>query len=293
MFQGMLVALVTPFRNGAVDGKALADLVEFLIDEGVDGLVPCGTTGEAATLSHTEHTEVVRQVVEVARGRVPVIAGTGSNSTAEAIQLTAEAEAAGADGALLISPYYNKPTPEGLYQHFRTVAEASGLPLILYNVPGRTGSNMLPATVARLAEVERIVGIKEASGSVDQAMDIRALCGDRLTLLSGEDSATLPLMALGARGAISAVANIAPGQMARLTRSCLEGRWDDARRLHYELLPLFRACFVETNPIPVKTALALMGRLREEFRLPLTSLAPENRERLRQTLDRAGLLPGR
>src|SRR5581483_1905817 len=223
MFNGALTAIVTPFRDGEVDERALRELVEFQIQGGVDGLVPCGSTGESATLTHAEHDQVVKIVVEQARRRVPVVAGTGSNSTAEAIRLTAAAREAGADGALMISPYYNKPTQEGIYRHYRTVATAVDLPIIVYNIPGRTASNIAPETFARLCEVRNIVAIKEASGSMDQASDIRRLCGDRLTILSGDDSLTLPLMALGAKGVIATVSNVMPRETHELAAAALAG----------------------------------------------------------------------
>ncbi|MCZ6680629.1 MAG: 4-hydroxy-tetrahydrodipicolinate synthase, partial [Candidatus Poribacteria bacterium] len=222
MFSGSLVALITPFKNNTVDEQRLADLVEWHIKSGTHGIVPCGTTGESATLSHEEHTRVVRLVVQVADKRVPVVAGTGSNSTAEAIQLTREAQEVGADGALMISPYYNRPPQEGIYQHYKAVAEAaSGFPIVFYNIPSRTGSHITPATMARLAEIENIVGVKEASGSIDQAIDIRLACGDKLAVLSGEDSLTFSMMALGGAGVISTVANIAPKEMAAVANAGL------------------------------------------------------------------------
>jgi 4-hydroxy-tetrahydrodipicolinate synthase len=290
MFTGSLVAIVTPFRNGRVDERALADLIEFQIANGTHGIVPCGTTGESATLSHEEHNRVIDLTVAVVHKRVPVIAGTGSNSTEEAVALTRHAKEAGADGALLITPYYNKPTQEGLYRHHKAVAEAVALPQVLYNIPGRTGVNMAPATVARLAALPNIVAIKEGSGSVQQCSDIIQACGDRLTVLSGDDALTLPMMALGAKGVITVTANIAPRDMASLVEAALAGRYDEARRLHYKLAPLFAALFVETNPIPVKEALALMGRMDGELRLPLCPLAAENRDKLGRALKDYGLI---
>jgi 4-hydroxy-tetrahydrodipicolinate synthase len=280
MFSGALTAIVTPFDDGEVDEHALRDLVEFQIQGGADGLVPCGSTGESATLTHAEHDQVVKIVIEQARRRVPVIAGTGSNSTAEAVRLTAAAREAGADGALLISPYYNKPTQEGIYRHYRTIATAVDLPLIVYNIPGRTASNIAPETFARLCEVRNIVAIKEASGSMDQTSNIRSLCGDRLTILSGDDSLTLPLMALGAKGVIATVSNVMPRETHDLAAAALAGDFARAREIHYKLLPLVRAIFVETNPIPVKQALAFMGKCKPEMRMPLTQMSPGPAEKL-------------
>jgi 4-hydroxy-tetrahydrodipicolinate synthase len=284
-----MVALVTPFRAGVVDYAALEALVEAQIAAGQSGLVPCGSTGESATLSHEEHTEVVRFVVEKARGRIPVIAGTGSNSTAEAVRLTREAERAGAQGALLISPYYNKPTQAGIFEHYRAVAEASSLPLIVYNIPGRTASTIEPETLARLAEIDRVVGLKDSTGSMDRVSDTIAACRGRLAVFSGDDSLTLPIVAMGGAGVISAVANVVPREMAELARLSLEGRLEEARRLHYRLLPLMRAAFLETNPIPVKAAMALLGRCSDEVRLPLLPMTESPRERLRQALADLGL----
>jgi 4-hydroxy-tetrahydrodipicolinate synthase len=290
MFQGAFTALITPFRDGEVDQKALRELVEWQIQSGIDGLVPCGSTGESATLSHSEHEQVIGIVVEQARRRVPVIAGTGSNSTAEAIRLTAAARTAGADGALLISPYYNKPTQEGIYRHYNAIAQSVDLPLIIYNIPGRTGSNVAPETFARLAEIKNIAGVKEASGSMDQASDIRRLCGDRLVILSGDDALTLPLMALGARGVIAVVANVMPRQTHELVAAALAGDFARARDLHYRILPLVRALFLETNPIPVKQAAAFMGKCSPNLRLPLTTMSPGPAERLRAVMKELGLL---
>ncbi len=288
-FRGSMVALVTPFRDGSVDFETLGRIVEAQIAAGQTGLIPCGSTGESATLSHEEHTRVVAFVVERAAGRVPVIAGTGSTSTAEAIRLTRAAVAAGAAGALLITPDYNKPTQEGLYQHYRAVAEATRIPLIVYNIPGRTACTIETPTLARLAEIDRIVAVKESTGSLDRVMDAIAACGDRLAVLSGDDSLTLPMIAMGATGAISAVANVIPREMALLTDAALAGRWDEARRTLFHVLPLIRACFLETNPIPVKAAMAMLGYGRDELRLPLTSMTAPARERLRAELRALGL----
>ena len=284
MFSGSIVAIVTPFRNGKVDERAFGDLIEWQIANGTNGIVPCGTTGESATLTHDEHHRVIRLSVEVVKGRVPVIAGTGSNSTDEAISLTRHAKEAGADGALLITPYYNKPTQEGLYRHYKAVAEAVDMPLVLYNIPGRTGVNMLPTTVARLAVMKNIVGIKEGSGSVQQASEIAQTCGDRLTVLSGDDPLTLPMMAVGAKGVITVTANVMPKEMAQLVASFQAGRIDEARRIHFALSALFAALFYETNPIPVKEALGMMGKIDPELRLPLCAMSADNRNQLTRVL---------
>jgi 4-hydroxy-tetrahydrodipicolinate synthase len=281
---------VTPFRNGKLDERAFGDLIEWQIANGTNGIVPCGTTGESATLTHDEHHRVVRLTVEVAKGRVPVIAGTGSNSTDEAISLTRHAKDAGADGALLITPYYNKPTQEGLYRHYKAVAEAVDMPLVLYNIPGRTGVNMLPATVARLAVMKNIVGIKEGSGSVQQASDIAQACGDRLIVLSGDDPLTLPMMAVGAKGVITVTANVMPKEMAQLVASFQAGRIDEARRIHFALSALFAALFYETNPIPVKEALGMMGKIDPELRLPMCAMSADNRNQLTRVLKEMRLI---
>ena len=290
MFTGSMVALVTPFKNGAVDWHSLDSLVEFHIDNGTHGIVPCGTTGESATLSHQEHDEVIRAVIKSANKRVPVIAGTGSNSTDEAVRLTREAEKSGADGALLISPYYNRPTQEGIYQHYKKVAAAVGIPIIIYNIPGRTGSKIEPETLARLAEIENVAGVKEATGSVDQAIDVMRLCGDRLAVYSGEDSLIFSLMALGGKGVISTVANVAPKQTAQLAEACLKGDWEKGRKIQFDLIPLIRSLFIETNPIPVKTALSLMGKCSGDLRLPMTPMGEGNLDKLRQAMRDFGLL---
>jgi 4-hydroxy-tetrahydrodipicolinate synthase len=290
MFTGSIVAIVTPFRKGKVDERTLGDLIEFQIANGTSGIVPCGTTGESATLSHEEHDRVVALTVEAVKRRVPVIAGTGSNSTEEAIALTKHAKQAGADGALLITPYYNKPTQEGLYRHYKAVAEAVDLPVVLYNIPGRTGVNLSPATVARLVSFPNIVGIKEGSGSVQQTSDIVQMCGERITVLSGDDPLTLPIMALGGKGVITVTANLLPKDMSTMVAAALASRWDEARRLHYKLSPLFAALFFETNPIPVKEALGLMGKIDPDVRLPLCPLMPDNRDRLTRVLKEYGLI---
>ena len=288
--EGVFTALVTPFRDDAVDEDALRALVERQIAAGVDGLAPCGSTGESATLSHAEHRHVVEIVVAAARGRLPVLAGTGSNSTREAIELTRYAKQAGADGALLISPYYNKPTQEGIVAHYAEIARETDFPLVVYNIPGRTASNMLPSTLARLADIEHVVGVKEASGDLVQISAVVALCPDDFSVLSGDDALTLPLLAVGGRGVISTSANVAPAEMVDLVRAFRAGDLERALRTHQRLLPLFDALFCETNPIPVKAALGLLGLVGDEIRLPLTRLTDANRERLQVVLKEIGLV---
>jgi len=290
MFKGSMTAIITPFKDGKIDEGAFRDLIEFQIKNGTDAIVPCGTTGESATLTYEEHGRVIELVVEIVAKRIPVIAGTGSNSTAETIMLTRHAERTGADAALLITPYYNKPTQEGLYQHYKAVAEEVALPLFLYNVPGRTGINMLPETVARLSEIKNIVGIKEATGNLQQISDVIELCRPGFIILSGDDFTTLPILAIGGHGVISVTSNIAPRDVADMCDAFVAGDMKRATALHYKLQPLHRAMFVETNPIPVKTALAMMGRVREEFRLPLVRMGEKNRERLQKTLMDYGLI---
>jgi len=291
MFSGSLVALVTPFKNGRVDEERLADLIEWQIRSGTHGIVPCGTTGESATLSHEEHTRVIKLAVAVTKKRVPVVAGTGSNSTAEAIRLTREAQEVGADGALMISPYYNRPTQEGIYQHYKAVAEAvQGFPIIFYNIPARTGSNIEPSTMARLAEIDNIAGVKEATGSIDQVLNILSACGDKLAIFSGEDSLTFSMMSLGGKGVISTAANVAPREMADLANACLSKQWEKAAQLQMKLLPLIRALFIETNPIPAKTALSLMRKCELELRLPLVPMAEANAAKLKTVLKECGLI---
>jgi len=284
MFKGSIVAIVTPFRKGKVDEKALGNLIEWHIRQGTNAIVPCGTTGESATLDYEEHHRVIKFTVEAVNKRVPVIAGTGANSTDETIMITKEAKKSGADAALVVVPYYNKPTQEGLIRHYKAVAEAVKMPLILYNVPGRTALNMLPSTVARLAEIRNIVAIKEATGDMKQASEIIRLCGNRITVLSGDDFTTLPMMALGGKGTISVSANVAPRLVSQMCALWEKGKFDEARKLHFKLEPLNAAMFIETNPIPVKTALALMGKIQEEFRLPLCEMAPANRDKLKAVL---------
>jgi 4-hydroxy-tetrahydrodipicolinate synthase len=290
MFSGSLVAIVTPFSQGKFDEKVMADLIEFHIANGTQGIVPCGTTGESATLTPQEHERVVAVTVEVVNKRIPVIAGTGSNSTDEAITFTKHAKAVGADGALLITPYYNKPTQEGLFRHFEAIAKAVDFPQILYNIPGRTSINMLPSTTARLSQIPAIVGIKEGSGSLQQVSEIIHQSKPGFLMLSGDDPLTLPMMALGGKGVITVTANVAPSDMANMVSAAQKGDYEHARTLHYKLTPLFSALFLETNPIPVKAALAMMGKMSEEVRLPLTPLADECRPKLREALKQAGIL---
>jgi 4-hydroxy-tetrahydrodipicolinate synthase len=283
--------MVTPFHEGRVDEGKLRDLVEFHVANGTDGLVPCGTTGESPTLTPEEHKRVVEIVVQQARGRIPVVAGTGSNSTAEAIELTRHAAHAGAAGALLVTPYYNKPTQQGLFEHFRAIAQAvPDLPLIVYNIQGRTAVNVETETMARLAQIGNIVGVKEASGSLDQMTAVILACGPDFTVLSGDDNLTLPLMSVGGRGVISVLGNFLAREVADMTHAALEGDWKRARDLHLKLFPLCKAMFLETNPIPVKEAMAMLGMIRAEWRLPMCPMTPANRDKLRQALVQAGIL---
>ena len=288
MFSGSYVALVTPFNDGKVDLDKLGDLVDFHIGEGTDGLVPCGTTGESATMTPEEHEIVIRAVVERAGGKVPVLAGTGSNSTDEAIRFTRFAQDIGADGALLITPYYNKPTQAGLVQHFEAIARNTSLPLVLYNVPSRTGVNMLPPAVIECSKLPNVIGIKEASGSVDQTVEI--LRGSDLAILSGDDSLTLPLMSVGATGVISVAANVAPRMVADMVRFANNGDFAAARELHMKLFPLFDILFVETNPIPAKAAMVLQNRVGPELRLPMTQLSEKHMPALKRIMTEVGLL---
>lgn len=290
MFSGAISAIVTPFRDGAVDQTALREFIEWQIQSGIDGIVACGSTGESATLSHAEHEEVIKIAVDQARKRIPVLAGTGSNSTAEALRLTSYAREIGADGALMISPYYNKPTQEGIYKHFKMIATTVDLPIVVYNIPSRTGSNILPETFARMSDIRNIVGIKEASGSIDQVSDIRRLCGDRLTIFAGDDPFTLPDMVLGGKGVISVISNVMPRETHELTAAALAGDFARAREIHFRLLPMMRALFIETNPIPVKMALALMGRCSPEVRMPLLQLSGGATEKLRSVMKDLGLI---
>jgi 4-hydroxy-tetrahydrodipicolinate synthase len=290
MFQGSIVAIVTPFKNGKVDEEKYRQLIEFQIKNGTSAIVPCGTTGESATLNFEEHHRVIDVTVQAVRKRVPVIAGTGGNSTAEAIELTEHAKKVGVDATLQVAPYYNKPTQEGLFQHFKAIAKAVPLPQVLYNIPGRTGVNMLPATVARLAELKEVVAIKEASGDLGQMAEVVRLAGDKITLLSGDDNLTLPVLAIGGKGVVSVVANIAPKDSSKMVKAWHDGNVEQARKLFYKLLPLCQAMFYETNPIPVKTSLALMGKIDGEMRLPLWPMAPANLEKLKAALEAYGLI---
>jgi 4-hydroxy-tetrahydrodipicolinate synthase len=292
MFSGTFTALVTPFRTGEVDVEALEGMVEFQIQHGVSGLVPCGTTGETPAMSEAEDRVVVETVVRVANGRVPVVAGTGSNSTDMAIKYTKMAQEVGADGSLQVAPYYNKPTQEGLYRHFAVIAESTDLPLILYNIPGRTSVTISAETMARLAEIPNIVGVKDSTLSMNMISDVKSMCGEEFDVLSGDDPMTLPLISLGGQGVISVASNVAPGAVSDMVRTLLSGDFERGRELHYELLPLFRALFVETNPIPVKTAASLLGLCSDEMRLPLIPMSGENLRQLQETMDRsAHLLP--
>ncbi len=293
MFKGAFTALITPFKDGMVDEAGLKRLIEFQVKNSMNGIVPCGTTGESATLSYEEHERVIETAIEAAAGRVLVIAGTGSNSTSETIMLTRHAEKAGADAALLITPYYNKPTQQGLYEHYKKVAEETSLPLILYNVPGRTGVNMLPETVARLSEIKGIVGIKEATGDLKQVSDVLEFAGKGFSVLSGDDFTTLPLLSIGGHGVISVTSNIVPKDVSAMVNGFFSGNIEKAKKLHYRLEPLNRAMFLETNPIPVKTAVSLMGMAEEEFRLPLVRLSAKNRARLKEALKAFGIKTGR
>ena len=290
MFSGSIVAIITPFKDGKVDEEAYRQLIEFQIENGTSAIVPCGTTGESATLNVEEHARVIDIAVEAVNKRVPVIAGTGGNSTNEAIELTGHAKKVGADATLQVTPYYNKPTQEGLYQHFKAIAKGVPLPQVLYNVPTRTSVNMLPETVARLAELAEVVAIKEASGSLGQMADVVRLAGDKITLLSGDDNLTLPVLSIGGAGVVSVAANIVPRDTADLVKAWEDGRIDEAKGLFYKLLPLCQAMFFETNPIPVKTSLGLMGKIQDEMSLPLYPMAPANLEKLKKALSDYGLI---
>lgn len=290
MFKGSMVAIVTPFDNGKVDEKRFKNLIEFQIKNGTTGIVPCGTTGESATLSLEEHERVIELTVQTVAGRVPVIAGTGSNSTAEAIILSKHAKSAGADAVLLITPYYNKPTQQGIYLHFKAIAEEVNIPIVLYNIASRTGVNIEPETMAKLAGIKNIAAVKEASGNIGQMAEIMRLCQDKLTLISGDDALTLPVLSIGGTGVISVVANIAPKETAQMVELFDQGNLPEARKLYYHLLPLVQAMFIETNPIPVKTAMGMMGLIRPDMRLPLCPMLPQNEEKLRNVLKRYKLL---
>jgi len=290
MLKGAIVAIVTPFKNGLLDEEAYRELIEFQIKGGTQGIVPCGTTGESATLSHAEHKRVVETCIHQVKKRVPVVAGTGSNNTAESLDLTKHAQAAGADFALMITPYYNKPTQEGLYQHYKTIASKTKIPIVVYNVPSRTSVNLLPETVARLAKLSNIIGIKEATGDLKQCSKVLELCGDKFTVLSGDDFTVLPLLAVGGKGVISVVSNVAPKDMAGMCNAFFAGDLNKARKLHFKMFSLMEAMFIETNPAPAKTALKMMGKITGEVRQPLCPLAPANEERLRKVLQNYGLI---
>jgi 4-hydroxy-tetrahydrodipicolinate synthase len=289
MFSGAMVALVTPFRDGQVDWETLDELIDFQLEHSIDGIVPVGTTGECPTLSHEEHKEVIERVVKTVGGRVPVIAGAGSNSTAEAIELAAFAKKVGADATLQVTPYYNKPTQEGFYQHFKAIAEEVDVPMVLYNIPGRCGAGMTPETIARLAEVENIVAIKEASGSLDQVSEIAMRCD--MTIISGDDSLTLPIASVGGKGVISVAANIVPADVKAMTDLILEGDLVSARQWHKKLFALSKNMLtLATNPIPIKAAMGMLEMCSEEMRLPLTPLEQSKRPILERTLKDYGLL---
>ena len=290
-FQGSIVAMVTPFRNGKIDEPKVKELVELHVKSGTDGIVPCGTTGESPSLDHDETRRMIELTVAAAAGRIPVIAGTGSNSTAHAIELTKLAAHAGASAALVVNPYYNKPTQEGLYRHFRAVAEATALPIIVYNIQGRTAVNIETPTMERLVrDCPTIVGVKEASGSLDQMSQVILACGPDFSVLSGDDNVTLPLLAIGGRGVISVIANIVPRETSEMVHAALDNDWKRARDLHYKLFPLARAAFLETNPIPIKEAMAMAGMLEPEFRLPMCRMGDANRQKLRTILESYGLV---
>ena len=290
MFSGAIVAIVTPFKKGKVDERSLRELIEFQIKNGTDGIVPCGTTGESSTLSHEEHDRVIEITIDAVKKRVPVIAGTGSNSTDEALRLTRHAHEAGADGALMVCPYYNRPTQEGLYQHFKIIAESVPIPIVPYNIPSRTGVNLMPETVARLAKISNIVGIKEASGSLKQMQDVISLCGDKFDVLSGDDFFTFPLLAIGGRGVISVVSNIVPADMAAMIDAFEAGDIKRAKELHHNLVPLIDALFIETNPVPVKAALSMMGKISYDVRLPMYKMSDSNYEKLKAVMKNYGLI---
>ena len=290
MFEGVMTALVTPFKNGRIDEPGLRLLVEDQIEAGIHGLVPCGSTGESATLSHEEHRQVVELVVDAANGRVPVVAGTGSNNTREAIELTQYAKEAGASAALLISPYYNKPTQAGIIEHYAAVAKATALPLLVYNIAGRTGSNITAATQSELASIEYIVGVKEASGDIGQISDVVRGCPADFSVLSGDDAMVLPLMAVGGKGVISTSSNVVPREMLEIVAACNEGDYPRARETHFRLTPIFEALFCETNPIPVKAALVMQGKIGDEIRLPMTKITEAGATRVRSALSDLGLL---
>jgi len=290
MLKGAITAIVTPFKNGALDEEAYRQLIERQIEGGIHGIVPCGTTGESATLSHAEHKRVVEICLDQVKKRVPIIAGSGSNNTAEAIELTKHAQAVGADYALMITPYYNKPTQEGLYQHYKTITAQTKIPIVVYNVPGRTSLNLLPETMARLATLPNIVGLKDATGDLKQGAKTLELCGDRITVLSGDDFTVLPLLAIGGQGVISVVSNVVPQDMAGMCNAFFAGNLAEARRLHFKMWPMMEAMFYETNPAPAKTALKLLGKITGEVRQPLCPMSSANEDKLRQVMQKYGLI---
>ncbi len=290
-YSGAFTALVTPYKNSMIDEDSYRALIEWQIEQGIDGLVPCGTTGESATLSHDEHRQVISICVDQVKGRVPVIAGAGSNCTREAIELTRYAKEAGADATLLITPYYNKPTPEGVVAHFKAIASEVSIPFVVYNVPGRTSLNVMPKTVARIfREIPEAIGIKEATGDLRQVSEVVEECGPDFIVLSGDDFTVLPLLSVGGHGVISVVSNIVPAMMHDMCKAYAKKNLDQALKLHFELAPLCRAMFMETNPSPVKTSLALMGKMQKEFRLPMVPMLPENEEQLKKLLSSKGLI---
>jgi 4-hydroxy-tetrahydrodipicolinate synthase len=285
MFEGTYTALVTPFKNGNIDYSSLEKIIEDQITNGIDGIVPAGTTGESPTISFEEHMDLIKRVVEVVNKRVRVIAGTGSNSTDEAVHLSKSAQGSGVDGIMIVSPYYNKPTQKGLIEHFDQVAKAVRLPVVVYNIPSRTGVNFHPESVKELIDrAGNVIAIKEASGDITQMMRVIELCGDRLTLLSGDDNMLLPVLSIGGKGIISVLSNILPGDVKKVTTLFNSGKYDDARKAFYKLLPLCRSMFLETNPIPIKAAMELLGRCTSEMRLPMTRLSPQYRELLKKSL---------
>ncbi len=290
MLKGAITAIVTPFKNGQLDEEAYRALIERQITEGIHGIVPCGTTGESPTLSHAEHKRVVETCIDQVKKRVLVIAGAGSNSTAESLELTKHAEAAGADYALLITPYYNKPTQEGLYQHYKTITSQTKIPMVVYNVPGRTSVNLLPETMARLAEIPNIVGLKDATGDLKQGAKTLELCGDKIAVLSGDDFTTFPLLCVGGMGVISVVSNVVPADMAGMCNAFFKGDLEGARKLHYKMWPLTEAMFYETNPAPVKTAMKILGKITGEVRQPLWTMSKPNEDKLRQVMQKYGLI---
>jgi len=291
MFKGSIVAIVTPFKKGKLDEKKYRDLIEFQIKNGTSGIVPCGTTGESATLSFEEHDQVIQIAIEQVKKRVPVIAGTGSNSTDEAIMLTKHAAKSGADASLQVAPYYNKPTQGGLYEHFKAVADSVNIPIILYNIAGRTGVNIEPETIAKLAkQCKNIVAVKEASGNLEQMSRVKLLCGNKFDLLSGDDALTLPVLSIGGTGIVSVVANIIPADVAKMVSLFENGDLKAAQDMHYKMLPLIKSMFIETNPIPVKTAMGLLGMCEPDLRLPMSTMAQENVEKLKKALKDYGLL---